>query len=341
MLSPIVSNSPAALLPSAASDSMTDGNESLLLRQDPATAGSLKNFDTKIRSLDGEPSSMRNKQRWKPIVVVTFTCFVVAVLVVWTFRGTVTTCEETDLTPPSNITMIETSPSRTRLAWTPSSTTCECQVVYDVKVCVTYESCAAGRSSQHCTRHPTQDAGFDFDSTVGTSYCVQVTACALCRDKVVRSQPAFKEIVTPLYAPGDFEVTATAIGPESVQLVVFVPQVKNGALDRCYITLNGIDGGRSFSCNNHGGNASIVAINELEQGTDYTISVTFANMHGGWEIGTRKVISVTTTAAALNDDIEKTEETSYAVFVIILFIAWLIKTMSEQPRRRRNRRRRW
>lgn len=106
---------------------------------------------------------------------------------------------ETDVIPPKNITLVETSPSKARLAWTPSNTTWEGQIVHDVKVCVAYDSCAAGSSGRHCTTHQTPYSWLDFNSNVGTTYCVQVTACALCRDQLVSSEPAFKEIETPLY----------------------------------------------------------------------------------------------------------------------------------------------
>nr|XP_054934019.1 uncharacterized protein LOC129388051 [Dermacentor andersoni] len=139
----------------------------------------------------------------------------------------------------------------------------------------------------------------------------------------VRKQNLEVNCVRLLAAPADFEVTAAATGPYSVRLVVFVPPVKNGALDLCYITLNGTDGGRSFSCNNHGGNASTLALKGLDPGREYVFSVTFANMHGGWEIGTRKVISVTTTAAPLNADSERRNNAALAYFVAGLIAVFL------------------
>ncbi|KAL1467914.1 hypothetical protein MTO96_041833 [Rhipicephalus appendiculatus] len=137
----------------------------------------------------------------------------------------------------------------------------------------------------------------DFDSGFGILYCAQLTASALCRDKVVTSAPTFKEVKTPVYAPGDFEVKATAIDPSSVLLTVSVPEQKNGALDHCYITYYDDDGVHSVSCNDHGGNASTVVIDKLTPETEYTFTATFVNVDGGRELSTRKVISVMTPGA--------------------------------------------
>lgn len=196
----------------------------------------------------------------------------------------------------------------------------------------------AGSSGKHCTKHRTEYSWLVHNSTVGTSYCIQVTARARCGDDVLNSTPTFKEIKTPLYAPGNFEVTASATSPSSVLLIVWVPQIHNGALDRCYVTYTHIGGGRSFNCNDHGGNASAVEVEGLKPQTSYAFTVSFANIHGGREISTSTVISVTTSAAALNADKEPTDNSGYVIALIICGV--IFGRGKEQPRKRHRRRRR-
>ncbi|XP_037525736.1 uncharacterized protein LOC119402704 [Rhipicephalus sanguineus] len=188
--------------------------------------------------------------------------------------------------------------------------------------------------------HRTEYSWLVINSKVGTLYCIQVTARAQCGDDVLNSTPTLKEIKTPLYAPGDFEVIASATSPSSVLLIVSVPLIKNGALDRCYITYHHTGEERSFSCNDHGGNASTVEVEGIKPETDYAFTFTLANIHGSREISTRKVIFVKTSAAAINADEEPTDNSG---LVIILFFCGLIcvscKARSRKRRHRRGRNR--
>nr|XP_037272412.1 uncharacterized protein LOC119164344 [Rhipicephalus microplus] len=233
--------------------------------------------------------------------------------------------------------MVETSPSKTRISWTASNTPCGATIAYDVEVCAAYETCVTGSSGKLCTTHRTRNSWLVFNSTVSTSYCIQVTAMAQRGEDALTSTPTFKEIVTPLFAPGDFEVTVSAINSSSVVLAVSVPLIKNGALDLCYLTYNHTGGGRSFSCNDHRGNASTVKVEGLKPKTDYAFTVTFVNKHGGREVGTQKIISVTT-FAPLKGHNNPTDNVE--IWLVLALIAFIPLKPDNRPRRRRSRRRR-
>lgn len=311
-------------------------------RDSTNVAGTLMNLEPKTAPLSGQSPRRTKGRRLLLYITATLSCsaaLVVVAILAGTFLDATIRCEETVLHPPNNITVIYTSPSWTRISWAPANTTCGKIIEYDVEVCVTHESCVAGSSGKHCTKHRTEYSWLVLNSTVGTSYCIQVTARAQCGDDVLNSTPTFKEIKTPLYAPGDFEVTASATSPSSVLLIVWVPLIKNGALDCCYITYTHTGGGRSFSCNDHGGNASTVEVEGLKPQTGYAFTVTFANIHGGREISTSKVISVTTSAAALNADEEATDNSGHVIWLIICG-GFIFVSGEKRPRKRHRRRRR-
>nr|DAA34720.1 TPA_inf: hypothetical secreted protein 669 [Amblyomma variegatum] len=95
-------------------------------------------------------------------------------------------------------------------------------------------------------------------------------------------------------APGDFELWGVATGDRSVEVVVFVPAVTNGALDLCYGTLWGPGVEKNFTCDDHGGKSSTITIKGLQPLTEYNATVTFANLLDGQELATRKSILITT-----------------------------------------------
>ncbi|KAH6923821.1 hypothetical protein HPB50_007690 [Hyalomma asiaticum] len=259
---------------------MAEDDELLIPRQEPASI---------VRRLNNFVSNAKLRLYVKVAFVCSTSLVVVAAAA---FCSATIKCEDVVVHPPNNISAVHISPSRTRIMWTPATITLDGRLVYKADICVTFESCTAGSSGSHCTTLQTQDTWLEFNSNAGTSYCVRLTAVAHFNDLVVNSRPATKEIETPMYAPGDFQVIANTTGPSSVLFTVWVPEIKNGALDRCYIT----DGGRSFSCNDHAGKESTVMVDDLKPETDYAFSVTFANVHGDQEISTSKVVFVTTPA---------------------------------------------
>ncbi|KAH8031536.1 hypothetical protein HPB51_018982 [Rhipicephalus microplus] len=196
--------------------------------------------------------------------------------------------------PPKNITVAPESPSQSRLSWEAPKTYTGVLDRYEVKVCYTYESCDAAADVSTCRDFDTSDTSLHFESTVDTPYCVLITASARCGSQVLRSPTEASEIRTPSFAPGDFTISATAPSPRSVQVEVFVPEVKNGALDKCSGTIRSRRTEHEFSCNNHDDKSATVTLYELEPGTEYNVTVTFANIYDGREMATRKWTSVTT-----------------------------------------------
>ncbi|KAL3250605.1 hypothetical protein MRX96_055448 [Rhipicephalus microplus] len=200
----------------------------------------------------------------------------------------------TDPDPPKNITVAPESPSKSRLSWEAPTTYTGVLDRYEVKVCYTYESCDAAAEVSTCRDFDTSDTSLHFESTVDTPYCVLITANARCGSQVLRSPTEASEIRTPSFAPGDFTISATAPSPRSVQVEVFVPEVKNGALDKCSGTIRSRRTEHEFSCNNHDDKSATITLYELEPGTEYNVTVTFANIYDGREMATRKWTSVTT-----------------------------------------------
>lgn len=196
--------------------------------------------------------------------------------------------------PPKNITVAPESPSQSRLSWEPPTTYNGVLDQYAVKVCYTYDSCEAAADVSTCRDYDTAVTSLHFESTVDTSYCVLITASARCGSQVLRSSTEAAEIRTPSFAPGDFTISATAPTPRSVEVEVFVPEVKNGALDKCYGTIRGRGTEREFTCNDRDGKSTTVTLYEMEPETEYNVTVTFANMYDGREMATRKWISVAT-----------------------------------------------
>ncbi|XP_054918496.1 uncharacterized protein [Dermacentor andersoni] len=138
---------------------------------------------------------------------------------------------------------------------------------------------------------------------------------AFWRDTAKRRWTAKSVIVTALVAfartskiearaaPGDFNLWGIATGARSVEVVVFVPEEKNGLLDSCYGTLSGPDQERHFSCDDHGGKSSTVTLKGLEPATEYNCTVTFVNeLDDCDEAATTKSIVIKTQAEPTEPD---------------------------------------
>ncbi|KAH6923714.1 hypothetical protein HPB50_005649 [Hyalomma asiaticum] len=98
-------------------------------------------------------------------------------------------------------------------------------------------------------------------------------------------------------APGDFELWGVPTSATSLEVVVFVPEQKNGSLDKCFGTLSGPDTERNFTCDDHGGKSSTQTFKHLQPETEYNCTVTFANLlPDGQVAGTTKSISLKTQA---------------------------------------------
>ncbi|XP_077494939.1 uncharacterized protein LOC144105709 [Amblyomma americanum] len=157
-----------------------------------------------------------------------------------------------------------------------------------------------------CRHRETAHSWLEFESNVDTQYCIVVKATSWCGSNVIESNPSLMELRTPSFAPRDFEVSATATGPTSVQIVaflprvLFMPQINDGVLERCYITLGGGEPERTFSCGANRGTTSVTLLTGLRPATDYNLSVTFANVHNDWEMGTRRTVSFTTLGVPVN-----------------------------------------
>lgn len=196
---------------------------------------------------------------------------------------------------PTSITMIGKSPALTRLEWEAPSAVSGILGPYKIRVCDDFTTCAEGGGVIGCTQLETAKTWVEFESAVDTKYCVMVTATAQCGNEVLTSGPAIAEVGTPSFAPGDFEVQASTTGSTSVEIRVFVPQVKNGALDKCFGVVKGPGGEEhDFGCNHHGGYAALVTLTGLSPRTSYTCTVTFANVHGGREVSTDNMVVFTT-----------------------------------------------
>ncbi|XP_050047520.1 uncharacterized protein [Dermacentor andersoni] len=199
-----------------------------------------------------------------------------------------------DPDPPKNITVAPESPSQSRISWDPPVAYTGVLDEYAVKVCYTFDSCDAGAEVSTCREFNTPDTSLHFESTVDTSYCVLVTTTARCGNDILRSSPEVAQIRTPSFAPGDFKIYATATDSRTVEIEVFVPEVKNGALEKCYGTMRGPGSEINFLCNEYGGKSSTITLSSLQPGTEYNCTVTFANLYDGREMATRKSISVRT-----------------------------------------------
>ncbi|KAH6924311.1 hypothetical protein HPB50_015040 [Hyalomma asiaticum] len=100
---------------------------------------------------------------------------------------------------PSSITVLDISPSITRVQWEAPTNVHGILDVYTVKVCDKFMTCDKKQNVSGCTEHTTLDTRLDFASTADTSYCVVVTASARCGVEILTSQPATMNMRTPLF----------------------------------------------------------------------------------------------------------------------------------------------
>lgn len=219
---------------------------------------------------------------------VVISCFIYA----WIWLSPM--CLGAVLHPPVNISAAWTSASQTRIQWAPSVTTTGNSVAYAVSVCEAYGPCFANSKQTGCTHRQTSHSWLEFGSNVDTPYCIVVKAVSRCGRYVVVSDPSVMKLRTPSFAPGDFQVRTTNISHTSAKIVAFPPHVKNGALEMCYITIHDLEAERIVSCSANNYVVSVTELTDLKPSTEYNLSVTFANIHNGWEMGTRKTISFTT-----------------------------------------------
>lgn len=294
--------------------------------------------ETPLRTVSPEASH-------KKVLAIGTTAFFVAVLIIGSaiyarLRPSLV-CIDAFLHPPVNISAVWTSASQTRIEWAPSVTAMGNSVAYAVSVCDTYGPCFANKRLMGCMHRETAHPWLEFRSNVDTPYCIVLRATSLCGSDVVVSDPSVMELRTPSFAPGNFKVSANATSPTSAQIVAFLPQVKNGALEVCYITLRGAEVERTFLCSVEDDMASVTELTDLKPSTEYYLSVTFANMHNGWEMGTRKIISFTTPDVPVDVGNSEQEADGWIIIVCtVLAIFYLCSCGSEDRRRGRHRRRR-
>lgn len=192
-------------------------------------------------------------------------------------------CPDPD--PPTNITIVSGTPSRSKLAWDPPAAVSGTVAGYTGKICSGYDSCNADADESGCKEFNTSAEMIEFETTVNTSYCAQVAATANCGSRVTSSPPAFAVVRTASFAPGHFVVRSHAVGPRAVEIEVYAPKTKNGNLDLCYGTVQGV-GGQDFKCSDNGGKPFKTGIRDLNPDTGYIITVTFANVFDGREMAT-------------------------------------------------------
>ncbi|XP_077492202.1 tenascin-X-like [Amblyomma americanum] len=108
-----------------------------------------------------------------------------------------------DPEPPGSITIIATSPSLTRLQWTPPTKFSGGIQSYAVKVCEEFTSCNTQASVAGCTEHQTSANWLEFASTADTPYCVLASVSVQCGFNVLSSRPAVEEFRTPSFVLPD------------------------------------------------------------------------------------------------------------------------------------------
>ncbi|XP_077492801.1 fibronectin-like [Amblyomma americanum] len=108
-----------------------------------------------------------------------------------------------DPEPPGSITIIATSPSLTRLQWTPPTKFSGGIQSYAVKVCEEFTSFNTQASVAGCTEHQTSANWLEFASTADTPYCVLASVSVQCGFNVLWSRPAVEEFRTPSFVLPD------------------------------------------------------------------------------------------------------------------------------------------
>ncbi|KAL1414195.1 hypothetical protein MTO96_007674 [Rhipicephalus appendiculatus] len=113
---------------------------------------------------------------------------------------------EKDPEAPKNITAIGISPLLTRLQWAPSPASINrSDIAYAVKVCTDFTSCDTDEGLNGCTEKETFDTWLEFESTMGTMYCIVLEAIEHCGPHVLRSSKAMSVTTATLFDLPDVE----------------------------------------------------------------------------------------------------------------------------------------
>ncbi|KAL1470090.1 hypothetical protein MTO96_040674 [Rhipicephalus appendiculatus] len=113
---------------------------------------------------------------------------------------------EKDPEAPKNITAIGISPLLTRLQWAPSPASINRNdIAYAVKVCTDFTSCDTDEGLNGCTEKETFDTWLEFESTMGTMYCIVLEAIEHCGPHVLRSSKAMSVTTATLFDLPDVE----------------------------------------------------------------------------------------------------------------------------------------
>ncbi|KAL1479912.1 hypothetical protein MTO96_051481, partial [Rhipicephalus appendiculatus] len=107
-----------------------------------------------------------------------------------------------DQAPPTNITMVPESSSRTRLHWGRPKKIFGTLKSYNVKICNTLGPCDTSETLSDCAEHVTTETETVFESKEDTSYCVLIATKTLCGSDQIASRQVNAEIRTPLF--GEF-----------------------------------------------------------------------------------------------------------------------------------------
>uniref|UniRef100_A0A131YX88 Fibronectin type-III domain-containing protein n=1 Tax=Rhipicephalus appendiculatus TaxID=34631 RepID=A0A131YX88_RHIAP len=99
--------------------------------------------------------------------------------------------------PPNNVGIVGISASLSRLQWETPENISDNLRDYTVRICHRKEPCDAEQDLTGCVEHRTSDHWFDFETTEGASYCVQVKANTVCGDRVIAGRPATAEVMAP------------------------------------------------------------------------------------------------------------------------------------------------
>ncbi|KAL1414192.1 hypothetical protein MTO96_007671 [Rhipicephalus appendiculatus] len=115
-----------------------------------------------------------------------------------------------DQTPPTNITMVPESSSRTRLHWSQPQKMFGTLESYTVTICNTLGTCDTPETLSDCAEHVTTETETVFDSKADTSYCVLIATKTRCGSDKITSRQVNAEMRTPLFELPDVSNLTTA-----------------------------------------------------------------------------------------------------------------------------------
>lgn len=172
-----------------------------------------------------------------------------------------------------------------------------------------------------CDNHGGRTSTIELDQLeLGTQYTGTVTFANVQGNEEAATEKLFT-LTTHSGAPGDFDVEVRVTSSSSAVIVVHVPKVKNGPLDKCYGKISSRQGDiRSFGCNDHGGRSSVITLGALQAGTLYSAVVTFANVHEGKEAKTQKKFTLQAHIAAPGDFLVETKPTGASSLEVLVFV---------------------